>query len=799
MRNLVVGRLLLLCAAIASLVNAQLNFPDSNSNNNQGRQTQSSSSNNRRSFISNQPPVQQSITFSSSQQQQRPPSSSGRGSGGGSSCCKPASKCASTLFSSSERSRSSCSFPEGGFGVCCNAQGSRGSSKSPFQSADEINIGLRTSVRLQPNQISVDIRKAQSFVNNATAFSFRFGSPSRNTGAFYHARFQKQARRNTREQGRSGLILEEIARLLSNNYDIDTRRIGGEGSGRRGNLDAVNFGPNVQTKESLGSEGCPSKPFCSATRYRSADGSCNNLRQGNWGKSDTVFNRILLPEYADGIELPRISVTGAELPSPRLLSTSLAKDRDSEDAEVSAFVMSFGQFIDHDITHSPILSRSDGGDIDCCSSSSGDDFENFCLPISIPRSDRFFRGRKTCMNFVRSTPGPALDCSIRYREQINQLTHWLDLSQVYGPTTMEQRDVREFRGGRLRINDGPNGDLLPVDNTETCKAGACMKAGDGRVNEQPNLGIMHILFLREHNRIVGILQSLNPSWSDEQLFQEGRKILIGKYQHIVYNEWLPIILGRQFMNTYGLLPLSNGYSNDYDPTIDPRITNEFATAAFRFGHSLIPGFIQVNNRIGQQVNPSFSLRESFFKPELLRLPGMIDGLVSGLTRERIQKFDSSFSEDITNHLFDGDDNGMDLVALNIQRGRDHGLPGYTKYRQLCGLGAANSFSDLSRHMSVQRTQELQQLYASPDDIDLFVGLFSERPFRDALVGPTTICILGDQFARLKKGDRFFYDLGGETGSFSRQQLEEVQGAPKSNFLCLARKSTIAIIFLQDER
>ena len=768
MRNLVV------LSMFGCIVSAQLNFP-SGRGRSSGRQS-SSSGVSRRVFTSNQQSPKQSFTFSqqSSAPQQSFSSSqqsSGRGGGSYESCCKASAKCASTLFTSNERSRSSCSFSNGGFGVCCSDRRTAGSSRSPFQSADEINIGLRNSVRLNPAEISVDIRRAQSFVNNATAFSFRFSTPSRNTGAFYHARFQRQARTNTRDQGRSGLVIEQIARLIKNS--VSTRKVVGNAV-RLGNLDAVNFGPNVETRQSLGDNTCPAQPFCSATRYRSVDGSCNNLRQGNWGKADTVFNRLLLPEYADGIELPRKSVLGGELPSARLVSTSLAKDVDSEDSEYSALVMSFGQFIDHDITHSPILSRSDGGDIDCCSSSAGDDFDEFCFPISIPSSDKFFKGRKSCMNFVRSTPGPALDCSIRYREQINQLTHWLDLSQVYGPSSMEQREVREFRGGRLRTNDGPNGDLLPVDNTETCKAGACMKAGDGRVNEQPNLGIMHILFLREHNRIVGILSSLNPSWSDEQLFQEGRKILIGKYQHIVYNEWLPIILGKQFMNTYGLLPLSDGYSSDYDPTVDPRITNEFATAGFRFGHSLIPGFIQVNNRIGRQINPSFSLRESFFKPELLRLPGMIDGLVSGLTRERIQRFDSSFSEDITNHLFDGDDNGMDLVALNIQRGRDHGLPGYTKYRQLCGLGATNSFSDLTRHMSFQRSQELQQLYASPDDIDLFVGMFSERPFRDALVGPTTLCILGDQFARLKKGDRFFYDLGGQTGSFSSQQLDEVR-------------------------
>ena len=85
---------------------------------------------------------------------------------------------------------------------------------------------------------------------------------------------------------------------------------------------------------------------------------------------------------------------------------------------------------------------------------------------------------------------------------------------------------------------------------------------------------------------------------------------------------------------------------------------------------------------------------------------------------------------------------MDLVALNIQRGRDHGLPGYNKYREICNLGRANSFSDFSQQMSLSRAQQLQTLYSSVDDVDLFVGIFSERPSRDAMVGPTALCLIG---------------------------------------------------------
>jgi peroxidase len=103
---------------------------------------------------------------------------------------------------------------------------------------------------------------------------------------------------------------------------------------------------------------------------------------------------------------------------------------------------------------------------------------------------------------------------------------------------------------------------------------------------------LHTLFLREHNRIANSLQQINTHWSDETLYQESKRILNAEWQHIVYNEWLPLVLGDRFMTRYGLYPIDKGYSRQYRTDFDPRITNAFASAAFRFGHSLIPGDIR---------------------------------------------------------------------------------------------------------------------------------------------------------------------------------------------------------------
>ena len=104
-------------------------------------------------------------------------------------------------------------------------------------------------------------------------------------------------------------------------------------------------------------------------------------------------------------------------------------------------MMTFGQFVDHDVGHSTTIDR------DCCDSGSGgfqdtgfQGTESQCFPIRIPQSDPFFR--KSCMNFVRSDCAPRLDCSPGPMEQINTLTHWLDSSNVYGSDEEEARELR---------------------------------------------------------------------------------------------------------------------------------------------------------------------------------------------------------------------------------------------------------------------------------------------------------------------------------------------------------------------
>ena len=64
------------------------------------------------------------------------------------------------------------------------------------------------------------------------------------------------------------------------------------------------------------------------------------------------------------------------------------------------------------------------------------------------------------------------------------------------------------------------------------------------------------------------------------------------FQHITYNEWLPVVIGTDFMAELDILPLTHGLSSKYNAKINPTILNSFATAAFRFGHTLVQGLLE---------------------------------------------------------------------------------------------------------------------------------------------------------------------------------------------------------------
>nr|XP_045591926.1 peroxidase-like [Procambarus clarkii] len=543
------------------------------------------------------------------------------------------------------------------------------------------------------------------------------------------------------------------------------------------------------------SETCPQEPECRERDrfYRTVDGSCNNLDNPMSGQARTTFQRLRPPHYSDGLFRPRQSVLGGPLPSARLVSTSIAGDVDNPSPDYTLSLMQWGQFIDHDLVQTPINRLGNMSGIQCCSNNgrnvvSPPLLHPACLPIEVPANDPFFgeSGRR-CMNFVRSMFAPrANPCNLGYAEQMNQVTHHLDGSQIYGSSAQEQQQLRQFRGGLLNVQGR---DLLPPDpDNILCQPARernpCLRAGDNRVNQHISLTAIQTSFLRLHNRIARELARLNPDWSDETIYQETRRIVVAIYQHIIYNEFLPIILGKDYMAENGLLPRREGYSRDYDSNINAALLNEFTTVAFRFGHSLAQGMLQLVGKKGMSEG-SVLLHDNFNNPRGVYGPGRLDGLLRGLATQPTQELDNSVSSSLTNRLFQTEamPQGLDLVALNTQRGRDHGIAPYNELREACGLPRARTFEDLLDVIRPEVVRVLQQLYASVDDIDPFIAGISERRVPGAFLGPTFRCIVGEQFTRLKRSDRFFYDLGGMPTSFTEAQLNSIRMMSWARVLC----------------
>lgn len=339
---------------------------------------------------------------------------------------------------------------------------------------------------------------------------------------------------------------------------------------------------------------------CVSHHYRTLDGSCNNLAHSLWGAANTKYGRLLPPSYSDGIHMPTKSVTGEELPSARLVSSKVFGNTSAPDPKHTIVMMQFGQFVAHDMAFggAPINGA-------CCKDGKITSHESHCFNIHVPADDPVHSANGVeCMKFQRTLTDKdnefAENTLNQPAEQITVVTGFLDLSLIYGNSEKELDLIREYNGGRLKMEKrhgqewpprNPNGDNICFVDTpgETCYFG-----GDPRLNQSPDLTILHISYIREHNRLAGILQELNPDWSDEKLFQEARRINIAQYQYVVYYEWLPLFLGEENMYKAKMLYHKSGdeYVNDYDPTVDPSALNDHSSSAFRYYHSSIEGHLK---------------------------------------------------------------------------------------------------------------------------------------------------------------------------------------------------------------
>ena len=244
--------------------------------------------------------------------------------------------------------------------------------------------------------------------------------------------------------------------------------------------DQAGFGLNsFSITGTLIADKCPKGGPCNALApYRSADATCNNLENPLWGSANSAFQRILLPKYSDGVWRPKLAVTGDALPSARLVSINIVPDVDAPSELDTHNVMQWGQFVDHDITHTPLfrLTNDASNGIQCCKDDGSGPISKLvvhpeCFPIEIPENDPFFQKfSQRCMNFVRSMPGPQLGCTFGYGEQMNQITSLHDGSNVYGSDTEDEESLRDSKGGLMKTykpEEDTDRTLLPQEEGES--------------------------------------------------------------------------------------------------------------------------------------------------------------------------------------------------------------------------------------------------------------------------------------------------------------------------------------------
>lgn len=538
---------------------------------------------------------------------------------------------------------------------------------------------------------------------------------------------------------------------------------------------------------------------CYHNKYRSIDGSCNNFAHPMWGSSLTGFRRVLLPIYENGFSQPvgwdkSIKYNGYSLPSARKVSTAIISTVEiSEDSEITHMTMQWGQWLDHDLDHAlPSVSSETWDGVDCKKTC---EYAAPCFPIDVPSDDPRISNRR-CIDFIRTSSvcgsgmTSVLFGKLQPREQINQLTSFIDASQVYGFDKIVAEDLRDLTNdnGMLRVGaifpgkkpllptDGLNGMDCRRNLTESTRN--CFVAGDIRANEQVGLAAMHTIWMREHNRVALHLKTINPFWSGDKIYNEARKVVGAEIQFITYEHWLPIIVGPEGVKQLG------SYKG-YDSNLNPSVSNVFATAALRFGHSMInPELQRLDENFETIPQGNLQLRYAFFSPWRIVDEGGVDPLLRGMfmTPAKLKTPTQNLNSELTERLFEtAHAVALDLAAINIQRGRDHAIPPYNMWRQFCNMTEVNNFDDLAGEISDKQIRDkLKELYGSVDNIDVWVGGILEDQVQGGKVGPLFRCLLLEQFRRLRDGDRFWYE---SPTLFKHEQLQQIQRTSLARVLC----------------
>jgi peroxidase len=484
------------------------------------------------------------------------------------------------------------------------------------------------------------------------------------------------------------------------------------------------------------------------------------------GAAGTSFARRSTIGYWNGSNVP----SGLNRPSARVVSNRICQQSGSNPNAIGLtdLVWLWGQFLNHTLNLIP----------------SAEPPENF--PIEIPLDDPVFPPGSQ-IPFARS----AFDLSTgtdpgNPRQQIDSLSSYIDASMVYGADEGRAAALRTIEtfgpvavlDSKLRTGDGPDGALLPMNtaglnNQIVGPIPSYFMAGDERVNTGFGLMSIHTLFVREHNRLASEIASRQSSADQESVYQLARKWVGALIQAITYEEFIPAILGSDAINPY----------SGYNPEVNATVSDEFATFGFRFGHSMLSPNLQVVDNDDRTLE-TVPHDQALLNISVVQRYG-IGPVLKGFASQIMQEVDVSVIEAMRSIQFPGSP-PLDLVAVDLQRARDHGISGYNQCRLCFGLEPFSTFADITPDPELQ--SKLACTYVSVDEVDPLIGGLAEPHASGAAFGPLLRAVMIEQFTRLRSGDRFFYE---NDPTFTQAEVETIKTTKLSDII--KRNTTITNI------
>jgi len=486
------------------------------------------------------------------------------------------------------------------------------------------------------------------------------------------------------------------------------------------------------------------KPDGSHLKYRTADGSFNDLEHPEMGMAGTRFGRNVPVKdtHLDGPNLMK--------PNPREISRKLmTRDEFRPATSLNVIAAAWIQFQNHGwFSH-------------------GENQPDNRLEIPLEEGDPWPEEHRPM------EVGKTIDDPTRVENDattpptfVNTVSHWWDGSQVYGSDRETIDKLRSHVDGKMLLDE--NG-LLPLDELSN------LDTTGFNDNWWTGLSVLHTIFVKEHNTICDHLKKHYPDWNDDQLFGHARLINAALMAKIHTVEWTPGILatpvlqiamnanwwgmlGKHFKDIFGRVGDSEVISGIIGSPPDHHaapfyITEEFVSV-YRL-HPLIPDDFDIysveTGKLLQSTN--------FFETSGKRTRAVVESVGIG---NLFYSLGISHPGAITLHNYPKflqqlvRDNGevFDLAAVDILRDRERGVPRYNKFRELIGRERVKSFDEITSNKVW--AQEMREVYNNDiDSVDLMVGMFAEDLPEGFGFSDTAFRVFILMASRRLKSDRFF--------------------------------------------